>query len=139
MQPARCYFSKISDFLEIVSKSSEAHYKNRSSVNNVFDTEMFVSRNVRPVLEALIDEIEIAFDISEQMKVKQKLYGQATTIPGELVPQTVCADALRIQNGAYKLFVLKDRLNYEHKQQSELTSTVVCCKNLTTKSSLRRH
>ena len=56
------------------------------------------------------------------MKVKQQPYGQATNIPGELVPQIVCADALRIQNEAYKLFVLKDRLNYKRKQQSELTS-----------------
>ena len=68
MQPAGCYFSKISDFLEIVSKSSEARYKNRSSVNKEFNTEMFVSQTVRPVFEALIDEIQIAFDIPEQMK-----------------------------------------------------------------------
>ena len=49
-------------------------------------------------------------------------YGQTTTIAGELVPKIVCADALRIQYEAYKLFVLKDRLNYKRKQQSELTS-----------------
>ena len=30
MQPAGCYFSKISEFLEIVSKSSAAGYKNQS-------------------------------------------------------------------------------------------------------------
>ena len=50
MQPAGCYFSKISDFLEIVSKSSEACYKNHSSVNNKFDNETFVSQTVRPFL-----------------------------------------------------------------------------------------
>ena len=35
---------------------------------------------------------------------------------------TNCADALCIQFEACKLFILKDRLNYEYKQQSELTS-----------------
>ena len=123
MQTAGCYFSKIFDFLEIVSKSSEARYKNCSSVNNEFDTETFVSQTVRLFLEALIDEIEIAFNIPEQMKgfgsidpamIPQKsenlkefgidginalalFYGQATTITDELVPQSVCADALCIQ------------------------------------------
>ena len=142
------YFCKISDFLEIVSKSSETHYKNRSSVNNEFGTETIVSQTARPFPEALIDEIQNAFNIPEQMKgfasidpvmIPRKsenlkkfgidginaltlFYGQATTIAGELVPEIVCADALRIQYEAYKLFILKDRLNYERKQQSELTS-----------------
>ena len=134
MQPAGCYFSKICDFFETVSKSGEAHYKNRSSMNNDFDTETFVSQTIRPFLEALIDEIEIAFNIPEQMRgfasidpvmIPQKFenskefgidgitalalfYGQATTITGELVPQIVCVDALRIQHKTFKLFNLKD-------------------------------
>ena len=146
MQSVGCYFSKISDFLEIASKSSESGYKNRSSMNNKFDTN--VSQTVRLFVEALIDETEIAFDIPEQMKgfasidpmmIPQKskslkefginginalalFYSQAKIIPGELVPQVVCADALHIQYEAYKLFILKDRPNYECKQQSELTS-----------------
>ena len=117
-------------------------------MNKEFNTEMFVSQTVRPVFEALIDEIQIAFDIPEQVKgfasidpvmIPQRsknlkefgidgihalalFYGQATTIAGELVPKIICADALRIQYKAYKLFILKDRFNYEGKQQSELTS-----------------
>ena len=49
------------------------------------------------------------------------LYGQARTITGELLPQIVCTDVLCIEYEAYKL-VLKDRLNYKCKQQSEPTS-----------------
>ena len=54
MQPAGCWFSKIFEFLEVVSKSSEVGYKNCSPINNEFKTETFVSQTVRPFLEELI-------------------------------------------------------------------------------------
>ena len=116
-------------------------------MNNKSDTETFVSQTVRPFLEALTDKIEIAFDIPEQLKgfasidpvmIPQKseklkiIWDWWNQFTGFVlwssnnhhrwIGPTNWADALCIQFKAYKLFILKDRLNYEYKQQSKLTS-----------------
>ena len=59
MQPTRHYFSKISYFLKIESKSSEICYKNHSSMNKEFDTEMFVSQTADHFLEHPLMQLKL--------------------------------------------------------------------------------
>ena len=56
----------------------------------------------------------------EEISSLVSFYGETQLINEVVVPSIIDKEALQVQYQAFKLFVIKDRLQYVHKQQSAL-------------------
>ena len=111
-----------------------------------FDVTSFEINTIHLFLQALVKEITEAFNIPDQLKGFTSIdpisiptkseeiedfgkeainslasfYGETQLINEVVVLSIIDKEALQVQYQAFKLFVIKDRLQYEHKQQSAL-------------------
>ena len=143
-EPKGCYFGRLQEFLDIAARSAGGRYNTRSYEE--FDVTSFEINTIHPFLQALVKEITEAFNIPDQLKGFTSIdpvsiptkseeiedfgkeaisslasfYGETQLINEVVVPSIIDKEALQVQYQAFKLFVIKDRLQYEHKQQSAL-------------------
>ena len=137
--PQRYYYSKLEEFFDISSKSDGARFQTRS--DKEFDMDNFQQTTIKPFLSSLIDEIENAFDIPHHLKGFTVLnpnsipltVDELNEFSGDGIeylpyfysrtsnenPAVIDPDALPPQYQAYKIFVLKKRIDYVTKQMAD--------------------
>ena len=143
--PKGSYFGRIQKFISIASKSAGGRFTTRSY--NEFEIDSFVEKTIKPFLNELMKEIDTAFNIPEELKgftvldpasfptdsadlenfgneyleTLAAFCGKAFSTNGNVVPPILDRNALPLQYKAYKVFVIKDKLQWENKQQAALT------------------
>ena len=139
--PQGCYYSKLEEFFDISSKSEGPRFQTRS--DKEFDKENFQQTTIKPFLSSLIEAIENAFDIPHHSKGFMVLDPNSIPLTVDKLnefggdgieslahfygrtsnenPAVIDPDALSPQYQAYKMFVLKKRIDYETKQKADLS------------------
>ena len=134
-EPKGCYFGRLQEFLDIAARSAGGRYNTRSYEE--FEVTSFEINTIHLFLQALVKEITEAFNIPDQLKGFTSIdtvsiptkseeiehfgkepissfasfYREARLINEVVVPSIINKEALQIQYQAFKLFVIKDRMN----------------------------
>ena len=137
-------FIKLESFLDVASKKERTHCTRSRS--ETFSKERYISNVVKPFISDLIQEIRTAFEIPDHLKgfmvfdpqklprsrddidaygndlieMICKFYGECYEVSGEVHPKVVDRASLLSEFQVYKVFMFKERFEYESKQQNEL-------------------
>ena len=113
-----------------------------------FDVEFFKEKTIHPFLSSLIDKIEEAFSIPEQLKRFTSIdpaafpkeakdltdfgeegiislanfFSKKVKLNSVVIPSLVSKDTLPVQYKVFKTFVFKDKLKWENQQEAALAN-----------------
>ncbi|CAB3982735.1 Hypothetical predicted protein [Paramuricea clavata] len=156
MEPPTCYFAKLDDFNDIASMWAGVRFRSRSYEE--FDINKFNATTVKPFIEALVKEIEEAFEIPEHLKgftaidplsfpsdaanlqdfgkeginSLASFYGKANSDVETVVSPVLNGQALVHQYEGYNVYVVKHSCEWETKQNTAIISAEQELKGLKT-------